>query len=256
MSISAVASRYVPILSGWARHGKTRRRDDHQDALWSRLDNMTVPKSWFLHFYLVGLLMWWLIVCVVVATTHHANFATTSGWWCANAMLGMHLLRRCYECVCVHQFGNGRMHIVGYAVGMLHYCILPWNFVPPSHPHHATHVSEPFLWALGVLLCLWGQYEQHEHHVILAKLRTRDGNYSIPYGPWFYYVSCPHYLAEILIYIAFCVLLLPNVSTWALLVWVVSNLTVSAFNSHEWYLATFGDEYAKLRRKALFPYVA
>ena len=40
-----------------------------------------------------------------------------------------------------------------------------------------------------------------------------DGHYSIPEGRWFRYVSCPHYLAEIIIYAGFAIVLLSTSSS-------------------------------------------
>lgn len=154
---------------------------------------------------------------------------------------------------------------------------------------------------------LWMQYEQHAHHDILAGMRrvvvtkkprkvgeddkVSDGsrdvdhcNYSLPPPRrWFRYVLSPHYLAEILLYLSFAILLetaarySPDVLKdfdilcanatdglnapsrqsfhfrritsllslgrrhrhWALLVWVATNLVVSALNSYDWYLAIY-----------------
>ena len=72
------------------------------------------------------------------------------------------------------------------------------------------------------------QWEQYQHHVLLANLRRRTTSsttrqtkenehpqqqpiktppYKIPHGGWFEYVICPHYFFEILLYITFGILL-------------------------------------------------
>jgi len=100
-------------------------------------------------------------------------------------------------------------------------------------------VAEACWIILGVSLNLLGQTEQHKHHRLLAECRRRnrssqdnaqnrvgpqvdqsgasvettDGDglehrrYCIPHGRWFENVSCPHYFAEVLIYISFFILL-------------------------------------------------
>ena len=128
-----------------------------------------------------------------------------------------------------------------------------------------TNQSVTLLRPILVLLCLWAQYQQHRHHVLLAGLRGHPkkgtcSKYSSPVGGWFEYISCPHYLAEILIYVSFSLLLeceetLPNGNRhWLMLLFVTVNLAVSSRQSHEWYRRNFRD-YDKLGRKALIPFL-
>jgi 3-oxo-5-alpha-steroid 4-dehydrogenase 3 len=298
----------MPFLSDMARHGKTRQQHKHyqqqQHYYYNYFQRMTVPKAWFRHFYLLGILTTLMFVALELPTTTTTiNDATiVLRWICAMVLLLLHLVRRWYECYHVHSYGTSRMHIAGYVVGMLHYVMLPWNFTiiathqrvndSASHHHQQQHhsintTSVLFFWMtliLGSSLCLYGQYEQHLHHVILSQLRrnkkdTKNNNnnsimstmnmmYAIPHGRWFVYVSCPHYLAEIGIYLGLVlvlvgvwmtpnnnntVLVLPRVDVCALLVWVMTNLTVSAWNTHQWYLDTFGPNYAALQRSAIVP---
>jgi 3-oxo-5-alpha-steroid 4-dehydrogenase 3 len=91
-------------------------------------------------------------------------------------------------------------------------------------------------------------------------------DYRLPVGGWFEWVTCPHYFAEILIYVAFAVLLeleqhgSPQNRLWLrlrpvlLVVWVVTNLTLSAWQSHEWYVQHVAD-YARLGRSAIVPFL-
>lgn len=152
---------------------------------------------------------------------------------------------------------------------------------------------------LGMIgINLWLQYEQGRHHVILADIRRvtliekkqedkimnedesnplQNQHYSLPpYRRWFRYVLSPHYLAELLIYLSFAMILeisagrsvqnnsvCENSSSndfeymswfermiiyllvgkryrhWTLFVWVSTNMTVSALNSYDWYNSTF-----------------
>ncbi|KAG2497341.1 hypothetical protein HYH03_004502 [Edaphochlamys debaryana] len=75
--------------------------------------------------------------------------------------------------------------------------------------------------------------------------------YVPPTGGLFERVSCPHYLAEILIYVALAVVLRGTEGSLLILGWVVLNLLLAAAANHKWYLATFPD-YPK-GRKALIP---
>lgn len=79
-------------------------------------------------------------------------------------------------------------------------------------------------------------------------------DYKIPYGDWFHYVSCPHYLAEIIIYIAFNIVLnFRNTMMISVLLLTLCNQILTALLSHQWYLRTFRDY--PLTRRAVLPYI-
>jgi 3-oxo-5-alpha-steroid 4-dehydrogenase 3 len=81
----------------------------------------------------------------------------------------------------------------------------------------------------------------------------QEGRYGLPTGDWFEYVSSPHYLAEILIYVAFVMITGGRVvCLWLILAFVVANLTRSALQTHRWYQGLFPAALPKHRR-ALFP---
>ena len=178
---------------------------------------------------------------------------------------------------------------------------------------------------------LWAQYQQYHHHCILANLRrtktTTNGaasngyesngghsstpsssspsntngsshvsmekhSYKIPMGGWFTFVTCPHYFAEVLLYISYGILIaidnrLPNLQRFVafyysqmvhptadndvslfyllfVLIWeyrfiilflfVVLNLQFAALDNHNWYCMKF-ENYSKLHRKTMFPFV-
>jgi hypothetical protein len=92
----------------------------------------------------------------------------------------------------------------------------------------------------------------------VEKLQSSDKRkvlYGIPRGGWFNYVSCPHYMAEIVIYTAFLIITkAADTAMFFLYAFVVLNLTKNAIATHAWYKEKFGDKYPK-NRKALIPYV-
>ena len=122
-----------------------------------------------------------------------------------------------------------------------------FNFFTPSH-------------IIGVALFIWASYVQFDSHRILANLRKDSmgrvitTKHSIPRGKWFDLVSSPHYMAEILIYLAITIVLGGKCLTWWMVfLFVVTNqIFVGKFN-HSWYLNTFKD-YPKSRR-AIIPYL-
>ena len=87
-----------------------------------------------------------------------------------------------------------------------------------------------------------------------SAIKTTTPKYGLPTGDWFYYVSCPHLFAEILIYIS---LLACQVwsevacSWWLVVAHVTCSLFLSARQMHSWYRNKFED-YPK-NRTSLFP---
>ena len=80
---------------------------------------------------------------------------------------------------------------------------------------------------------LWAWKHQFIHHKIFAKLKKQlilSGSksvHSIPHGDWFHYVSCPHYLAEILMYASLSIILSANHKTGIVVfLWVLINQTI------------------------------
>jgi len=87
----------------------------------------------------------------------------------------------------------------------------------------------------------------------LAVLKKEaKGEYIIPQGHVFNYVSCPHYLGEILEWTGWAIL------TWSLpglafAVFTFANLAPRAISHHKWYQSKFPEYPAK--RKALIPFL-
>ena len=78
--------------------------------------------------------------------------------------------------------------------------------------------------------------------------------YGMPIGDWFYYVSCPHLFAEILIYLSLLVCQVWSevaTSWWLVVGHVTCSLFLSARQMHKWYQQKFED-YPK-NRTSLFP---
>ncbi len=108
----------------------------------------------------------------------------------------------------------------------------------------------------AITLFIWSSWHQYVCHKILARVRISSSNkrlYSIPYGDWFQYISSPHYLAEILIYVSICLSMeLSNVYCLLSLMATLLNLLYTSRLNHQWYLRTFSD-YPK--RWTLIPFV-
>jgi 3-oxo-5-alpha-steroid 4-dehydrogenase 3 len=87
------------------------------------------------------------------------------------------------------------------------------------------------------------------------KSTKKNKSYSIPKGLLFQYVCCPHYLQEVCIYFSFVLLQPTSISMICLLLWVISNLSVSANNQFKWYKHHYNaKEYPKDWKK-LIPFI-
>lgn len=122
----------------------------------------------------------------------------------------------------------------------------------------------PWLLGAGTVLAVAGNVWQNRAHSVLAKLRSgaREGGsttastrYAIPHGWGFDQVACPHYTAEICIYVG--MLAMSGFSNRAALLmafWVSSQLAITAVRTRQWYRAKFPDEYSTAIR-AVVPWV-
>ena len=264
-----------------------------------------VPKKSFLHFYVCGLLSFAVLYlgASFAAPTMGRNLSLSHST--TLALLVIHLSRRLYECLYVHRWtSQSKMHLAGYLVGILHYVLLPFVFIsmpcshrngykegmPVSSLHFRDSESSSSQWVISTvvsLFCLWAQYQQYRHHCLLARLRSSNIDnkssksksnakpakilYSLPVGGWFRFVTCPHYFAEILIYVAFAILLEMQMQMqlqihrdhyvhtrrfryFFLLAWVATNLNVSALLNHNWYTKHIPN-HTRLGRKAIIPLI-
>mmetsp|Transcript_13060 Transcript_13060/g.30382 ORF Transcript_13060/g.30382 Transcript_13060/m.30382 type:complete len:271 (+) Transcript_13060:654-1466(+) len=248
-SLLCLMSYNVPFLRGFLVHikSKNQARDEYQEALESAF---TLPKSYFLHFYIVGDLVATLMVMVL-----SDDESDTPAFYAASLLLLTHLTRRSLECLFLHIWRpSSKMHVLVYLGGLLHYVLVPIVMIQVS-----TNGREPnlaFVFA-GTLICLYGQYEQYEHHAILAELgestkEKKDGVYTIPSRRWFSGLACPHYFAETIIYAGFA-LILQTAPSVAMFGYVACNLSVAAILNHEYYIENVPG-YAASGRRAIFPH--
>ena len=90
-------------------------------------------------------------------------------------------------------------------------------------------------------MCFSGKVVSYEH--------------AIPRGGWFDYVSCPHYLMEIIIYLSFLLIGGPrHVTLLSVVIFVITNQLVAGYMTHRWYCTHFGSLYPA-QRKAVIPFL-
>ena len=116
-------------------------------------------------------------------------------------------------------------------------------------------------------LFLWGWRHQFRCMVILSQLRSQEppksdtsqrqqssNAYGVPRGDWFEMVSSPHYLAEVIIYLAVFLVMGGENLYWLLVVlFVITILSLSARQTHSWYKRKFRDY--PVQRYVIFPWI-
>ncbi|XP_012677079.1 polyprenol reductase isoform X1 [Clupea harengus] len=284
-------SRYVPhefershifqLFQDLIRYGKTKAQIKRSDLLRA----FDVPKRWFWHFYTVSVI-WngflltlllrailleeglpkWLVDTLRFLSGGQPSTSTDRplSVLLVNILLWVHCLRRLQECLFVSVFSDGVMHIVQYAFGLSYYIFLGLTVfcVDISSPGEGSSLLSQLRWyhAAGTGLFLWASWLQHHSLALLASLRTRNTGavetlaHHMPHGCWFDLVSCPHYFAELLIYVSMALCLGgASVTWWLVVLYVLFNQALAAQLCHEFYQSKF-EEYPP-QRKAFIPFV-
>lgn len=119
-------------------------------------------------------------------------------------------IRRTLESASVHRFSDRRLPVSLFVAGLLFYAITPLSIVlelveQDTKDTLFNSIINGVCVISAVLLFVNASSMQTRAHKALASLRE-DGSqnaYRIPFGGDFDSVSCPHYFAEILIYLSF-----------------------------------------------------
>ena len=238
---------------------------------------ISVPKSYFTHFYIFSSVYIPLLLCLTIAeasgrnlpdsvkptldllcTTDRTSNTSRTSALLALSLLSLQCFRRLYECVAVNQASKSTMNITHYIVGFAHYFCTGTGIVCEA-PGFASGLAAPtpsFL-LLVPLVCIffWAWYQQLEAHRIFARLKIANPTkHSVPSGGLFSLVSCPHYTMEVVLYTV--LLLILGISHSSMLLvwsWVVINQCIAGLMSHSWYQTKF-KEYPPTR-KAIIPYL-
>ncbi|KAI6677635.1 hypothetical protein NL676_038431 [Syzygium grande] len=127
-------------------------------------------------------------------------------------LMEIQVLRRLYENIYVFNYSpSAQMHIFAYLTGLFFYTAAPLSLCS----NFAAEGS-------------------------LRERREESHEYVVPHGNWFERVSCPHYLAEIVIYAGLVVASGgSDLTIWLLFGFVVANLVFVAAETHRWYHSKF-----------------
>lgn len=122
------------------------------------------------------------------------------------------------------------------------------------YAEHLTHawLTHPLFWLGCAVFVLGFVLNKYSDHLLRELGKRSNGEYRIPYGGAFRWVSMPNYLGEILTWTGFAI------AAWSpagalFVVFTMANLVPRALSNHRWYKEKFPD-YPK-ERKAIFPFV-
>ncbi|KXJ77747.1 hypothetical protein RP20_CCG006713 [Aedes albopictus] len=284
-SLIATIEKYLPTaISQTFRYGKHAHKGP-QDRLVSLLE---VPKSWFKHFYVFAALWstagfyfmaanyfagrpapgYVIDFLDIMATTKRTARTTPTETMVAMTLITLQCWRRFYETWFVQVFSNKlKMNLSAYLVGFIHYfgtvvVILSQaqGFIRSDAlplPYRFELTPRLALW-IGVFCYAW-RY-QFQSNLILANLRkdrttgkVQNQKHSVPRGGYFELVSSPHMFFEIVMYVALYAITASNTSAVYVLAWVLSNQTMNAWLTHQWYRENFADY--PVGRRAVFPHL-
>ncbi len=237
-----------------------------------------IPKSWFTHFYIVGFMVnsGVLLRLFDFGCPPSETEIASPAQALSLSLFHFHVSRRLFECLYQTSFSpTSRMNIAHYALGITFYCLAPFTLVTASSRSKATCVSSPLeglnllldcdratfnRFLAGTLLLLFGSLHQNASHAILAGLRSRlnhgatGSHYFIPRGGFFEFVSCPHYLMEVIIYVGLALVAGPtDTHILSMVCFVTLNLSFTARETHSWYRKKF-KKYPR-NRKAMIPWL-
>ncbi|KDO27849.1 hypothetical protein SPRG_07122 [Saprolegnia parasitica CBS 223.65] len=168
----------------------------------------------------------------------------------------IHFMKRELETIFVHRFSRPTMPLFNLFKNCMYY----WSFgavigYPLCHPDYTGPSSESQI-TLGLAIFAVAEFLNFCVHVQLRTMRAAEGSSErpIPKGPLFLLVSCPNYTFEVLGWVGFSIFTQIFFGYLFTLVGFL-QMTQWALQKHKGYYKTYGDEYKRLRRKAIVPFV-
>ncbi|KAF2354531.1 3-oxo-5-alpha-steroid 4-dehydrogenase C-terminal [Trinorchestia longiramus] len=262
--------------------GKTLPVKNSNNSWWIKY--MTVPKSWFRHFYVVsasiGLLSCALLLSVywghadpprwIVAGLDHFTSASRQPgdssllYITSVVLLTLQCCARLTECYYVSIFSStARMNLVQYGVGFAHYIcaysvllahtpalVSGGNRMMEVRAEDALYCFVCYAVFAAAFLLQRDSLSKLANLRRAAQTRGSTSSYILPIGGGFEYVSCPHMCAEVLMYTVL-VALVRNPAAAIMWLFVFTNQVHVALSNHRWYRSTFPDY--PLNRRAIFP---
>lgn len=272
-------------------YGKSLDLKNKSDLFWKIF---LVPKRYFSHFYITASLLFSLSCAIILLHHTHpisyiqsaknyvqANFLAfkfetaqtlevVTSLFFTVILMTIQSWRRLHESLFVSVYAtNSKINLIHYLYGHLFYILMalsttiPILFSTSSNQYSSLTILDNLLTvkrAIIFVLFVYVSLNQHRCHKILANLRKDKAGqvitdrHFVPSGGLFEYVSCPHFLLEVLLYLLVITAQNFSVYYWNLIfLLVLSSQTINALIFHGWYKKEY-KEYPPDRR-AIIPYL-
>ena len=135
------------------------------------------------------------------------------------------------------------------------YMIGGWLFYVAPEGHYTPDWLLTPQFIIGTIIFFLGMtINIHSDHIIRNLRKPGDTRHYIPHGGMYRYVASANYFGELVEWTGYAIL------TWSLgglafVVWTFSNLAPSARSIHKRYISEFGEEYSRLQRKYILPFI-
>jgi very-long-chain enoyl-CoA reductase len=183
--------------------------------------------------------------------------STPYNWVAQAAVLAwiLHFLKRELETIFVHKFSRPTMPMSNIFKNCAYYwtfgAVIGYPLCSPSF----TSPSQTLVYA-GLAIMIISEIGNLICHLMLSNMRPKEGSQArnIPRGFLFELVACPNYTFEVASWVGFSIM---TMQPFAFLFTLVGFLQMSdwALKKHRGYKKEFPEEYPKLRRKAIVPFV-
>lgn len=160
----------------------------------------------------------------------------------------LHFAKRVFETLFLHKY-SGTVDIKTLVIITATYSIIAGTI---CFLNRQTIPTMDVWFYAGFVLFLAGEAGSFYHHKLLADLRKDRAGYHIPQGGLFKYVSCPHYLFELVAWLGI-VLLSRHLFTLIAFLIAAAYLSARSVRTHRWYEQRFADY--PTDRKRILPFL-